>query len=733
LEAHVLSYGAWTLDVRRMQLSVDGQMVHLQPGVLALLLFLVSREGQVISKRDLIDSVWGGRAVSDGAIYNRVNALRKVLSDNDGPERCIRWEYGRGLRFLRPGERPETEITKPVAREVIDQTTRSPLDSGPARLFGGEPDSADWQDLLGAYQYFYRTPSWPDAIQVGVGILTARDSYVLAQTIEQGQNPNLGIRRSARSVGHAEFIDGRIYIFERHYEPRRSISLTRLDAPHAFNPYDMTGMLMSSSWRLRGAPFATRVVWRRLPPGMTLRDAIRQTGHRSHEANIDDTILSTLGSHSFMLHGQDGEPPRDVQTEKSASKTSASAQRIPLTGPSTVGVLPFDALADDVDLLRLANWIVWEIPAQLSKFRNARITALSGYEDDLSFKSLADRWDLDYVLRGSLRPTATGVRVTVHLIDTASNAQIWANSYELLRANFLEGQEDLVRSIVASVSTFARRSDFAKASSKDIEDLSAWECFLRGSEILQTFDPRIQSEAIAVFQRGLELDPRSADLHAALSLAINLDYKLPSDFSEIAADGSRQTATRIRAHELANRSVDLDAQSANAWLALSRSHLSLGNFDGAISAAERALDLNPNIGWGYFLLGHCYWPLNRGGEALNAFHKAMEVVRQESLRWAVITGEAFAHLVAGNFEEALAAARRALLDPRADHFANCVEICSLSHLGRLDEARHAFRNAVETYTNFGLPLIEHDHPLPHPTVRKLIADGLTLAGDEAGS
>lgn len=706
-------------------------MVRVQPGVLKLLLYLVSREGHVVSKSELVDAVWAGQAVSDTAIYNRVTALRKALLDSDGPERCIRWEYGSGVRFLRP----QLDATaEPRAADVPVRQSRpddGPTSTGAVGRFAGSTAVADWRHVLGIYHLYYRTPSWPGAIKVGVSVLVERDGLVRVRTIEQGTDAKHGIRQNARYHGHAEFIDGRVYIFEQNRQPPRSVCLTVLDAPHSYNPDLLTGMMMGSSWRVRGAPYTTRVVWRRVPPGMSLRDAVRRSGPRQNGEGVDQTIQDSIGLSCLTFNEGDSVVPGPVPSEPVRPPATSPSRQAQRDGPSTVAILPFHTLAGDSTLHYLANNIATDTAAQLSRFREVRVAAgnltFSTDSDASSAKQLAAQLGVRYVIGGGLRSAEDGLRLTAHLIDTLSETQIWANTYELASARISENHDKITRSIVASVATVLRDDQLATTNLKDRDALNAWECYLRGSSIMHTFDADAQAEAIALFEHGIRLEPEMPDLYAALSYALKTQSRLPKDLGGATASGNRRTAVRLHAHDLAKRALEIDSRVPFAWLALGRSHLGLGEFDSAILALERALALNPNLGWAHFMLGYCYWPMNRVSEAMDAFDMALETLIEERCQWTVIAGKACALMAAGRFDEAVEAARRAQIDPRADQFAYCPEICSLSHLGHRKEAQLALRKASANVSNFGFTLIEFDQPLPDPKIRKLIVDGLNRA------
>jgi TolB-like protein len=89
-----------TLDTERRELRRGAEAIAVEPQVLDLLICLVKNRDRVVSKDDLIASVWGGRIVSEATLTSRVYAARKALGDNGQSQRLIRTIARRGLRFV---------------------------------------------------------------------------------------------------------------------------------------------------------------------------------------------------------------------------------------------------------------------------------------------------------------------------------------------------------------------------------------------------------------------------------------------------------------------------------------------------------------------------------------------------------------------------------------------------------------------------------------------------------
>ena len=93
-------FAGHTLDTDLRELRRGDEPIAVEPQVLDLLICLVTNRDRVVSKDDLIASVWGGRIVSEAALTSRVYAARKALGDSGQGQQLIRTIARRGLRFV---------------------------------------------------------------------------------------------------------------------------------------------------------------------------------------------------------------------------------------------------------------------------------------------------------------------------------------------------------------------------------------------------------------------------------------------------------------------------------------------------------------------------------------------------------------------------------------------------------------------------------------------------------
>lgn len=95
-------FGPFHLDEAQARLQRDGSAIELPPRAFQVLCELVRRAGQLVTKDELLDAVWGHRHVNEAALKNVVSQLRQALEDDARESRLIQTVARRGYRFIAP-------------------------------------------------------------------------------------------------------------------------------------------------------------------------------------------------------------------------------------------------------------------------------------------------------------------------------------------------------------------------------------------------------------------------------------------------------------------------------------------------------------------------------------------------------------------------------------------------------------------------------------------------------
>jgi TolB-like protein len=90
----------YALDTDRRELQRGTDVVAIAPQVFDLLNYLIGNRERVVSKDDLIRTVWQGRVVSEAALTTRLNAVRNAIGDSGEEQRLIKTLPRKGFRFI---------------------------------------------------------------------------------------------------------------------------------------------------------------------------------------------------------------------------------------------------------------------------------------------------------------------------------------------------------------------------------------------------------------------------------------------------------------------------------------------------------------------------------------------------------------------------------------------------------------------------------------------------------
>jgi DNA-binding winged helix-turn-helix (wHTH) protein/TolB-like protein/Tfp pilus assembly protein PilF len=124
--------GAWRVEPALDQISRDGEIVRLEPRTMRLLVRLAETPGQVVSSRELLDTVWAGVVVGSASVYQAISQLRKLLGDTDPEPTFIATVPRKGYRLIAPVERAPSIAAEPETPPA--QSTSGSKDPRPPYL-----------------------------------------------------------------------------------------------------------------------------------------------------------------------------------------------------------------------------------------------------------------------------------------------------------------------------------------------------------------------------------------------------------------------------------------------------------------------------------------------------------------------------------------------------------------------------------------------------------------------
>ena len=114
---------AFDTDLRELHRGADA--VSVAPQVFDLLDYLIRNRGRVVSKDDLINTVWNGRVVSDAALTTRLNVARSVIGDSGEKQRLIKTLPRKGFRFVGTVEEVQRPTDAALSADLFEQSLQT--------------------------------------------------------------------------------------------------------------------------------------------------------------------------------------------------------------------------------------------------------------------------------------------------------------------------------------------------------------------------------------------------------------------------------------------------------------------------------------------------------------------------------------------------------------------------------------------------------------------------------
>jgi len=233
--------------------------------------------------------------------------------------------------------------------------------------------------------------------------------------------------------------------------------------------------------------------------------------------------------------------------------------------------------------------------------------------------------------------------------------------------------------------------------------------------------PDENTRALAMFEEVRRLDPRFAP--AAAFAAWCYEQRVTRHWPAAQQDDAGRAITLARA-ALASDTDDENAIAIAGFILLRLSE----DYDAAIAALQRAIELNPNnafvrmnAGWGNIFAGDL-------DEAMTHFERAREVSPSDPAAFYVLTGLAMGHAQQGRYEEAVAVASASAALYGDWDATYCVLAFVNAHLGRLDDARAAAGRLLALLPNATVSAYKDLLHFRYPERIALVQEGLRTAG-----
>jgi adenylate cyclase len=409
---------------------------------------------------------------------------------------------------------------------------------------------------------------------------------------------------------------------------------------------------------------------------------------------------------------------RDIPVPATGRTLGEVVQPRPDAPPGSIAVLPFVNMTGDPAIDYLGDGLAEELQHRLSRVAGLRVaarrSAFAFKGKDVDVRGIADALDVSYVVEGSIRRQGDAVRVNASLVDRATGANRWSDSY-VSSGDYLSIEDRIGTQVLAALKRVLSINAEAAPAPRPGGDFAAHDFYLQGLSYLRMPKTlRTLDAAEQLFQRSLAKEAGFARAQAGLCQARVERFLLervpghvavaeescaraqsldPGAFEVHEAVGSLRLVTgRVAEAELAyRRALEIVPESPDALIGLAAALAEGGKAGEAERTFERAIAIQPryaasHVEYGSFLFGQ--------GRARDAIAPWQRATALEPDNPSGFNNLGAAYLYAGDFELATEAFSRSLaIEPTRTGYSNTGT--GFYYQGRFDEAAAMFRRATE--------------------------------------
>jgi len=305
------------------------------------------------------------------------------------------------------------------------------------------------------------------------------------------------------------------------------------------------------------------------------------------------------------------------------------------------------------------------------------------------------------------------------LIEAESGNHLWADRFDAKLENIFELQDQITRSVVATIEPEIYLSERNKGLTRPPGDLKAWDYLLRAMPHFWRWSDADTLEALRLLGKSIE-----CDRHYALALGVSAYVQWVRGYM-----GWGEAAELFpSAREAARRAISEDEGEAWGHLALGFIHCVFREHEAALFECQQAIRLNPNYPYAHTAYGFALTCGGKADPALEAVRLARRLNPRDPLIAIPTSVEGMAHMVAGDYELSARLQEQAIQQRPEMVSARRSLISVLGHLGRLEEAKVHLAEVLRHTPSFSLSWVERYHPLVRQEDRGRYIEGLRKAG-----
>jgi len=369
---------------------------------------------------------------------------------------------------------------------------------------------------------------------------------------------------------------------------------------------------------------------------------------------VSEGILSYSISELRRAFGDDARNPSFIQTiPRRGYRLIAPVSQLSqsLKPQPSVAVLAFSDMSAERDQEYFCEGIAEDIINNLAKVKGLRVAARTssfafrGKEEDI--RILGKKLGVLAVLEGSVRKAGGQLRIAAQLINVEDGCHLWSDRYDRDLKDIFAIQDEISRSIAATLKITLSQKESEAIGRAPTTDLQAYEYYLRGRQFFYQYKRKGIEFALKMFSQAIELDPTYARAYAGIADCCSFLFMYA---------GSHEVH-RERADTASLKALDLNPESAEAHAARGLALSLKGEYAGAEREFEAAIHLDPYLFEAYYFYARTAFVQGKLAQAVELYEHAGEVNSQD-YQAPLLAAQSYSDL--GMPEKAEAARRRGI-------------------------------------------------------------------------
>ena len=255
-----------------------------------------------------------------------------------------------------------------------------------------------------------------------------------------------------------------------------------------------------------------------------------------------------------------------------------------------IAVIPFTNLNKDEDGAFLVDGIVEDLITEFSMISEIEIvsrqTCFNLRDENLSHGEYREKYELDYIVSGSIRAVENRLRISVELSETPDGNVIWSNKYDRVKEDIFDIQDEIVRKITIALLGGIEISSLKRAHRKPTESMTSYEFLLKGKDNHHKFTKEANDEAMKSLDLAISADENNAQAYAWKACVIG--QALGRGYCEMSDDKVGELLG------LLDKALEVDKNDFECHRMLSEVYLSMHDFEKSKESGQKATSINPN-------------------------------------------------------------------------------------------------------------------------------------------